>query len=71
MRVARLSFLPLTAEEDTEALRQILASYSPRFIIVSSEQSMASAELLAGSNPPALRRLGDLTNARVYERIAP
>jgi hypothetical protein len=62
---------PLTAEEDTEALRQILASYSPRFIIVSSEQSMASAELLAGSNPPALRRLGDLTNARVYERIAP
>jgi hypothetical protein len=62
---------PLTDIEDREAMRQILAAYAPRFVIVTAQQSIASAESLVASNPPALRRLGDLSNARVYERIAP
>ena len=62
---------PLTNEEDLAAMRQILAAYAPRFVIVTAQQSIASAESLVGANPPALRRLGDLSNARVYERIAP
>ena len=62
---------PLTDVEDLQAMRQILATYEPRFVIVSAQQSVASAESLVAANPPALRRLGDLPNARVYERIAP
>ena len=62
---------PLTDVEDLEAMRQILAAYEPRFVIVTAQQSIASAESLVAANPPALRRLGDLSNARVYERIAP
>jgi hypothetical protein len=62
---------PLTDTEDLEAMRQILSLYEPRFVIVTAQQSIASAESLVAANPPALRRLGDLSNARVYERIAP
>jgi hypothetical protein len=62
---------PLTDAEDREAMRQILTAYAPRFVIVTAPQSIASAESLVGSTPPALRRLGDIANARVYERVAP
>ena len=62
---------PLTDTEDLEAMRQILSAYAPRFVIVTAQQSITSAESLVAANPPALRRLGDLSNARVYERITP
>jgi hypothetical protein len=62
---------PLTDTEDLEAMRQILSAYSPRFVIVTAQQSITSAESLVAATPPALRRLGDLSNARVYERITP
>ena len=62
---------PLTDAEDREAMRQILAAYGPRFVIVTDQQSITSAEALVAMNPPALRRFGDLANGRVYERVAP
>jgi hypothetical protein len=62
---------PQTPAEGLEALRQILAIYEPRFIIVTAQQNIASAESLLGAHPPTLRRLGDLANARVYERVTP
>ncbi len=62
---------PATDAEELETMRQILAVYRPRYVIVTAQQSIASAESLVGANPPALRRLGDLTNARVYERVTP
>lgn len=62
---------PLTNAEDLEALRAILVTYEPRFVIVGAQQSVASAEALVTSNPPALRYVGDLPTARIYERLVP
>jgi hypothetical protein len=62
---------PLTDAEDLEAMRDILAAYQPRYVIVTARQSVASAEALASATPPALRRLGKLPNALIYERVTP
>ena len=60
---------PVTRVEDLEALRNILELYSPRYVIVGYEQSVASAEALAAESPPVLKHLGNVAGARVYERL--
>jgi hypothetical protein len=62
---------PLTGAEDLEALRTIVEAYEPRFVIVSAQPSVGSAEALAIATPPILRHVGDLPNARIYQRITP
>ena len=60
---------PVTRVEELEALRNILELYSPRYVIVGYEQSVASAEALAAESPPVLKHLGNVAGARVYERL--
>jgi hypothetical protein len=64
---ARGHITPLTREEDADVLRGLLASVKPRWYIATSQQSIASAELLAAEQPPLLRYAGSITTARVYE----
>jgi hypothetical protein len=60
---------PLSSDEDLEALLSILVTYEPRYVIVGAQQSVASAEALAAATPPELRHVGDLPQARIYERV--
>jgi hypothetical protein len=60
---------PLTAAQDADILRALLREYQPRWYIASSEQSIASANLLAAETPPRLRLAGTLSTAYVYEPI--
>ncbi|HSA57075.1 MAG TPA: glycosyltransferase family 39 protein [Gemmatimonadaceae bacterium] len=62
---------PLTAAEELDAMRNILLTYGPRFVIVSSSAGVASAEALAEATPPELKRLTKLSNALIYERVMP
>ena len=62
---------PLTAEEDLEALRSILVIYEPRYVIVGAQANVTSAEALAAATAPTLRHVGDLPQARIYERVTP
>ena len=62
---------PLTPAEELDAMRNILEAYGPRFVIVSSEPAVASAEALASATPAELRRLEKLPNALIYERVSP
>ena len=64
---ARGHITPLTREEDADVLRGLLASVKPRWYIATSQQSIASAELLAAEQPALLRYAGSITTARVYE----
>lgn len=62
---------PLTAEEDLAAVRAILASYRPRFVITASKQGIESATTLTKSTPAQLRPYAGMPNALVFERVAP
>ena len=58
---------PLTPSQDATVLRGLLASVEPRWYIATSQQSIASASLLAAEQPPVLRYAGSISTARVYE----
>jgi hypothetical protein len=60
---------PLTATQDAAILRQMLADLRPRWYIAASEQSIASAKLLASEQPPRLRYAGSISTAQVYEPV--
>jgi hypothetical protein len=64
---ARGHITPLTAADDADVLRGLLASVTPRWYIATSQQSIASASLLAAEQPPLLRYAGSIATARVYE----
>ena len=62
---------PLTDAEDLQALQGIITTYHPRYVIVMTNQSVKSAEVLADANPATLRRVGKLPDAFIYERVSP
>jgi hypothetical protein len=61
---------PLTASEDAAAVRTLLSTYRPRFVITASRMGIATADSLAAARPPLLRKYGHTTNALVYEYLA-
>ena len=60
---------PLTAAQDAEILRGMLAQVGPRWYIASSQQSIDAAAILAAQHPPLLRYAGSIATARVYEPV--
>jgi hypothetical protein len=58
---------PLTAAQDAEVLRGMLAQIGPRWYIATSQQSIDAAATLAAQRPPVLRYAGSIATARVYE----
>lgn len=58
-----------TGADDLAALRTILATYRPRFLIVSTKRSVESAEALVTATPALLRRHVRLPNVFVYETL--
>lgn len=69
------SFLPedrlreATPAENLQALRQLLATYHPRYYITAWAPALRSADALAAARPPLLRIVGSTSNARVYETL--
>lgn len=61
---------PLTPAQDADVLRGLLARVQPRWYIATSQQSIASASLLAAEQPPLLRYAGSISTARVYEPVS-
>jgi hypothetical protein len=62
---------PLSDAEDLQALQSIITAYQPRYVIVMTNQSVKSAEILADADPATLRRVGKLPEAFIYERVSP
>ena len=60
---------PLTAAQDAEILRGMLAQIGPRWYIASSQQSIDAAAILAAQHPPLRRYAGSIATARVYEPV--
>jgi hypothetical protein len=60
---------PLTARQDADTLRSLLAQYHPRWYIAAAQQSIASAQVLADERPIGLRYAGSIATARVYEPV--
>jgi hypothetical protein len=60
---------PLTAAQDAEVLRGMLAQIGPRWYIASSQQGIDAAAILAAQQPPLLRYAGSIATARVYEPV--
>jgi len=60
---------PLTAPQDAEILRGMLAQLGPRWYIASSQQGIDAAAILAAQHPPLLRYAGSIATARVYEPV--
>jgi hypothetical protein len=60
---------PLTAAEDAEILRDMVAQLAPRWYIAVSQQSIDAAAILAAQQPPRLRYAGSIATARVYEPV--
>jgi len=60
---------PLTAAQDAEILRGMVAQLGPRWYIAASQQGIAAAAMLAAHQPPLLRYAGSIATARVYEPV--
>jgi hypothetical protein len=60
---------PSTAREDADVLRSLLERYRPRWYIAGSDQSIASARLLAGEQHARLRYAGSIRTAQVFEPL--
>jgi hypothetical protein len=60
---------PLTAAQDAEILRGMVAQLGPRWYIASSQQGIDAAAILAAQHPPLLRYAGSIATAKVYEPV--
>ena len=60
---------PLTAAQDAENLRGMLAQFGPRWYIAASQQGIDAAAILAAQHRPRLRYAGSIATARVYEPV--
>lgn len=60
---------PLTDDDNIAAVRAMIAAYSPRYYITTSEPGRRAAEALAVGPHPLLRRHRLIPNAFIYERI--
>jgi hypothetical protein len=60
---------PLSAEEDVNAVRQLLSELRPEYYVPTSVIGMNTASALARSKPPVLRYLGATPNGAAFKRV--
>lgn len=68
--IVRERIIPLTPEEDVNAVQQILTVLEPQYYLTTSEIGMRTATELAKSSPPALRYLGPTPNGAAFARVS-
>jgi hypothetical protein len=61
---------PLNAVQNATVLSDLIRRFEPRWFIVSTQQGIAAATLLAETTPPQLRYAGSISVARVYEPVS-
>ena len=60
---------PLSTSESATVLKDLVTRLRPRWFIVSTQQGIAAATVLAEERPPQLRYAGSISVARVYEPV--
>lgn len=60
---------PLTPRQDADAMRSLVERYRPKWYVVATQPTIASAQLLAEDEPPRLRFSGSVGAVRVYEPL--
>jgi hypothetical protein len=68
--IVRERIIPLTPEEDVNAVRKLLADLQPHYYVPTSQIGLRTAEALARSKPPALRYLGPTPNGAAFARVS-
>ena len=60
---------PLSAQEDVNAVRQLLSDLRPQYYVPTSVIGLNTASALARSKPPLLRYLGATPNGAAFKRV--